>query len=99
MADFCDTTLFKYFNINNLWINIPALLKKEKIELDLIINPKTVENIPIIQLEVAAGAAIACFRAAGLGVPRTRFRPVKKSGDLMLVQSDCFRVDEAYRLV
>jgi UTP--glucose-1-phosphate uridylyltransferase len=53
--------------------------------LDLIVNPKNVEGKKIIQLEVAAGAAISNFKSVGLVVPRKRFLPVKKSGDLLLL--------------
>lgn len=98
-SDFCDVHTFPFFHINNLWVNLKALLAEGAPKLDLIVNPKKVQGTDVIQLEVAAGAAIACFRAAGLVVPRSRFRPVKKTGDLMLVQSDCFSVNERSCLV
>ena len=98
-SNFCDVKTFPFFHINNLWVNLKALLSEGAPQLDLIVNPKKVHDKDVIQLEVAAGAAIACFRAAGLVVPRSRFRPVKKTGDLMLVQSDCFSVNERYCLV
>ena len=93
-ADFCNVDVFPFFHINNLWVNLKALVSEGAPKLDLIVNPKKVQGKDVIQLEVAAGAAIACFKAAGLVVPRSRFRPVKKTGDLMLVQSDCFSVNE-----
>lgn len=97
--DFCDVDTFPFFHINNLWVNLKALLAEGAPKLDLIVNPKKVQGKDVVQLEVAAGAAIACFSAAGLVVPRSRFRPVKKTGDLMLVQSDCFSVNERSCLV
>lgn len=77
--DFQDINVFKYFNTNSMWVNLLALSQK-KLELDLILNPKTVENKKIIQLEVAAGAAVSSFDTAALVVPRSRFLPVKKPG-------------------
>ena len=59
MDDFCDIKMFKSFNVNNLWVNVDALMALDKIELDLIVNPKKAEGIAVIQLEVAAGAAIS----------------------------------------
>lgn len=44
MDDFCNTKVFKYFHINNLWVNLKELMRLEKFELDLIVNPKTVES-------------------------------------------------------
>jgi len=73
MKDFCDTQVFKYFNINNLWVNLNELAKISSVELDLIVNPKTVEGKHIIQLEVAAGAAISSFKSVAVVVPRRRF--------------------------
>lgn len=48
MDDFCDIKMFKYFNINNLWINLPALLKIQEIQLDLLVNPKKVNGKEVI---------------------------------------------------
>lgn len=98
MKDFCDTKQFPFFHINNLWCNLKMLKQLSNIHLDLIVNPKTVQGKKVIQLECAAGAMVANLTAAPLVVPRTRFRPVKKSGDLLLLQSDCFCVDEDFIL-
>lgn len=76
--------MFPHFHINNLWIKLSAL-KAAKKDLDLIVNPKNVQGKAVIQLECAAGAMVANLKAAPLVVPRTRFRPVKKSGDLLLL--------------
>eukprot|EP00703_Trepomonas_sp_PC1_P002704 JAP93902.1 UTP-glucose-1-phosphate uridylyltransferase [Trepomonas sp. PC1] len=98
MGDFCNINVFKYFNVNNLWMNLQELNKSGDLQLDLIVNPKTVDNKKIIQLEVAAGANIANFDSIGLVIPRNRFQPVKKSGDLLLLQSDCFEIQKDFRL-
>lgn len=73
-------------------------MKLGKIDLDLIVNPKKVQGKDVIQLECAAGAMVANVNAVPLVVPRVRFRPVKKSGDLLLLQSDCFVVDDNFIL-
>lgn len=94
---FQDIDRHRYFNTNNLWIRLSAL--KEKLDqgplsLPLIVNRKTVDpadksTTPVYQLETAMGAAIACFERSGaLAVPRTRFAPVKKTSDLMVLRSD-----------
>lgn len=46
------------------------------------------------------GAAIECFQGAGaVSVPRSRFAPVKKCSDLLLLRSDAYVVNEANVLV
>ena len=46
------------------------------------------------------GAAIECFPGAGaVSVPRSRFAPVKKCSDLLLLRSDAYIVNEANVLV
>ena len=47
----------------------------------------------VIQLETASGAAIKNFsNAIGINVPRSRFLPVKKTSDLMLVMSNLYEM-------
>ncbi len=104
-ASFQDITKFKYFNTNNLWINLPALQaelqRRDGIPgLPLIRNAKTVDpgdatSPQVYQLETAMGAALECFEdAAVLRVPRTRFAPVKTTDDLLALWSDCFILDD-----
>ena len=46
------------------------------------------------------GAAIECFAGAGaVNVPRSRFAPVKKCSDLLLLRSDAYEVNAASVLV
>ena len=46
------------------------------------------------------GAAIECFKGAGaVCVPRSRFAPVKKCSDLLLLRSDAYLVDASSVLV
>lgn len=98
---FQDITKHRYFNTNNLWIRLDKL--KEIINdnggfipLPMIKNKKTVDpkddsSQKVIQLETAMGAAIECFKGAtAIVVPRTRFAPVKKCNDLLLLRSDAY---------
>jgi len=92
--------LYRYFNTNNVWINLKALKKlfeeEKAIHLPLIVNPKTLDprdksSPSVLQLETAMGAAISLFDGAtAVRVPRSRFSPVKTCSDLLAVRSDCF---------
>lgn len=70
------------------------------VPLPTILNGKTVDpqqdsSTPVLQLETAMGAAIECFKGAGaVVVPRSRFAPVKKCSDLLLLRSDAYIVNE-----
>jgi phosphoglucomutase len=100
-AAFQDISKHRFFNTNNLWIRLDKL--KEIIDknggfipLPMIMNKKTVDpkddgSQKVVQLETAMGAAIECFEgAAAIVVPRTRFAPVKKCSDLLLLRSDAY---------
>jgi hypothetical protein len=51
-------------------------------------------STPVWQLETAMGAAIECFAGAGaVCVPRSRFAPVKKCSDMLLLRSDAYLVN------
>ena len=104
-AEFQDITVYKYFNTNTLWINLPALktLLKEKgnmIPLPLIINSKTVDprdksSPQVFQLETAMGSALSIFPdGQALRVPRSRFSPVKNCVDLLGLWSDAYILTE-----
>ena len=68
--------------------------------LPLIINPKVVDGTPVYQLETAMGAAISVFNhSKALVVPRTRFAPVKKTGDLLAIWSDLYELNDQYQIV
>jgi len=104
-AEFQDISYYKYFNTNNLWIDLKALqwilISQDGImQLPLIINPKTVDDTPVYQLETAMGAAISVFvRSKALVVPRMRFAPVKKTTDLLALWSDVFDLNDQYQIV
>lgn len=95
----------RFFNTNSLWLRLDLL--KEQLEADsgvlplpMIKNRKTVDprdknSTPVVQLEVAMGAAIECFDGAlAIEVPRSRFAPVKTTGDLLALRSDAYEILE-----
>ena len=107
---FEDIERYRFFNTNNVWINLRALKtlfdRHKMIQLPLILNPKTLDprdnnSPPVYQIESAMGAAISLFDGAtAVNVPRTRFYPVKTCNDLLAVRSDCFvyAEDESLRI-
>lgn len=104
-AIFEDVHTYKYFNTNNLWVNLKALkVELEKhdgfLPLSLIVNPKEVEGEKVYQLESAMGAAISVFEGSkAMIVNRDRFAPVKKTNDLLAIWSDAYTLTDDYKLV
>jgi UTP--glucose-1-phosphate uridylyltransferase len=107
---FRDIERHSTFHANNIWINLEGLNKrmaqrKGVLGLPIIINRKTVDpsdktSPRVVQLESAMGGAIEIFeRSEALLVPRTRFRPVKTTNDLLVMRSDFFSLDDGYRVV
>lgn len=106
---FQDIERFRYFNTNNLWLDLRALsealarcdgvLGLPMIRNQKPIDPQDPSSPPVIQLETAMGAAIASFAGArALQVPRSRFAPVKTTGDLLAIWSDAYRLGEDFRI-
>lgn len=102
---FRDFRRWRYYNTNNLWIDLVVLAQTLEraegvLDLPLIVNRKTVDprdpdSPPVIQLESAMGAAIESFPGASLLlVPRTRFAPVKTTDDLLVLRSDVYEVSD-----
>lgn len=95
---FQDHIRHRYFNTNNLWIDLEALAERigpdKPLVLPLIRNQKTVDprdpdSTPVFQLESAMGSAIAVFPGArAIRVPRSRLVPVKTTADLLRTRSD-----------
>ena len=107
---FADTKRHDTFNANNIWVDLSVLRDRMAeragfLGLPIIINRKTVDpadptSPEVVQLESAMGAAIEVFEGSeALLVPRTRFRPVKTTNDLLVVRSDYFVLDESYHLL
>ena len=109
-ATFQDISRHRYFNTNNLWVHLPSLrqlmlTRSNKLGLPLICNSKTVDprdpdSTPVYQLETAMGSAIAVFSGSqAVRVPRSRFAPVKKTDDLLLVRSDSYVLTSDFNVV
>jgi UTP--glucose-1-phosphate uridylyltransferase len=107
---FQDITRHKYFNTNNLWLDLKAIRQalNERdgiLGLPLIRNrknldPRDSDSPEIYQLETAMGAAIEMFPEAGaLRVPRSRFSPVKTTEDLLALRSDLYVLTPDSRVV
>ncbi|MBW6515749.1 MAG: UTP--glucose-1-phosphate uridylyltransferase [Candidatus Cloacimonetes bacterium] len=105
LGEFQDIELYKFFNTNNLWINLIELKKimvenKNLFMLPIILNTKDVEGTSVIQIETAMGAAISMFSSSkALIVPRERFAPVKKTNDLLTIWSDAYTLTDDFRIV
>ncbi|KPA78586.1 UDP-glucose pyrophosphorylase [Leptomonas pyrrhocoris] len=110
MESFQDIRKYSFFNTNNLWISLPALMETMEqhggtLPLPVIRNEKTVDpsdskSPKVFQLETAMGAAIAMFdHASAIVVPRSRFAPVKTCADLLALRSDAYVITPDSRLV
>jgi UTP--glucose-1-phosphate uridylyltransferase len=106
---FQDIARHRYFNTNNLWVDLPALKQTLTssdgvLDLPLIVNRKTVDptdpaSTAVLQLETAMGSALSSMPAAtAIRVPRSRFSPVKTTSDLLVTRSDAYCIDDGSRL-
>jgi len=102
-TSFTDVERWRWYNTNNIWIDLRALAELQAADpaapdLPLIVNRKTVDpsdpaSTPVIQLESAMGAAIGSVPGArAVHVPRSRFAPVKTTDDLLVVRSDAYEL-------
>lgn len=104
VKEFEDIDFYKYFNTNNLWVNLPALEQKLRendnfLQLTPIMNQKTIDGISVIQLESAMGSAINVFEESqAIVVGRERFVPVKKTNEFLAVRSNAFVIDENWQI-
>jgi UTP--glucose-1-phosphate uridylyltransferase len=106
---FQDIGRHRYFNTNNIWVNLVRLQQlleahNTVLKLPMIRNAKTVDpkdkrSPAVYQLETAMGAAIGVFAGAQvLRVGRNRFMPVKTCEDLLRLRSDIYTLDQDYQL-
>ena len=110
LNEFKSIKKFKYFNTNNIWMNVRAVkrvVENNELEMEIIPNEKSIPadkkgeaDIGIIQLETAVGAAIKHFKNShGVNVPRRRFLPVKTCSDLMLVKSNLYTLSHGQLVI
>ena len=108
-TSFTDVGRWRWYNTNNIWIDLRALRDLQAADqaapdLPLIVNRKTVDprdpaSTPVIQLESAMGAAIGSIPGArAVHVPRSRFAPVKTTDDLLVVRSDAYELTSDGRM-
>ena len=106
---FQDIGRHRYFNTNSIWLRLDVLKDLLAqgggvLPLPMIRNRKTVDprdknSTPVIQLEVAMGAAIECFEGSqAIEVPRSRFAPVKSTADLFALRSDAYHIGDDGRV-
>jgi UTP--glucose-1-phosphate uridylyltransferase len=106
---FQDIGKHKFFNTNNIWVNLQQLAaimaaNHNVLKLPLIRNAKTVDpkdpdSPRVLQLETAMGSAIGVFPGAQvLRVERDRFMPVKTCEDLLRLRSDAYVLDDTCRI-
>jgi UTP--glucose-1-phosphate uridylyltransferase len=109
LEQFQDVARYAYFNTNNLWLHLPTLQRvlTERhgvLGLPLIRNEKPVDptdphSYRTYQLETAMGSAIGVFAGAqAISVPRTRFIPIKKNNDLLVLWSDAYQLTDTCQL-
>ncbi|HEX6519118.1 MAG TPA: UTP--glucose-1-phosphate uridylyltransferase [Streptosporangiaceae bacterium] len=102
-TSFTDVERWRWYNTNNIWIDLRALKDLQAADLaapdlPLIVNRKIVDprdpgSTEVIQLESAMGAAIGSIPGArAVHVPRSRFAPVKTTDDLLVVRSDAYEL-------
>ena len=107
--DFQDIARHRYFNTNNLWLDLAVLGRELErrdgiLGLPLIRNRKTVDprdpsSPPVYQLETAMGSAISVFAGAGAFlIPKRRFAPIKKTNDLLDVRSDNYILGDDFQV-
>jgi UTP--glucose-1-phosphate uridylyltransferase len=97
---FGDFRRWRYYNTNNLWLDLDALAEGGVPELPLIVNRKTLGDTEVIQMESAMGAALGVFDGArAMCVPRSRFIPVKTTDDLLGLRSDVYALGVDGRVV
>lgn len=100
MDSFTDVSKHRYFNTNNLWVDLEAI-DESWTDLPLIVNRKPViphqgDSPEVIQLETAMGAAIGTIKGAqAVEVGRDRFFPVKTTNELLAIRSDLYELDSA----
>ena len=108
-ASFRDFRRWRFYNSNNLWIDLEALDATLRdhggvLALPLIVNPKRVDQADpsspeVVQLETALGSALGVVDGArAMLVPRMRFAPVKSTEDLLVVRSDRYALGDDGRL-
>jgi len=110
LDEFQDVARYRFFNTNNLWIDLRALKAElgkrgAVLGLPMIRNEKPIDPADpasprVFQLETAMGAAISLFDGAiAVRVASDRFAPVKTTNDLLRIRSDAYELSGDFRVV
>jgi UTP--glucose-1-phosphate uridylyltransferase len=105
VEEFKSIDKFQTFNTNNIWVSVAAIKRLVETnglrDMEIIVNPKKLKSgTPVIQLERAMGSAIRFFNNSnGIQVDRSRFLPVKKTDDLLLLRSNVYKLVDDAQLV
>jgi len=106
-GSFQDISKHKFFNTNNLWLNLEKLkqaMGDGVLPLPIIVNEKKMDPASkenpgpkVYQLETAMGAAIASLPGSdAVVVPFDRFAPVKTCNQLFALRSDAYVISEEF---
>ena len=109
LAPLADLTRHRFMSTNNLWFDLaamrcdaarPAGRARPAADQEPQDRRSGRPRQPaVVQLETAMGAAIELFDGAQtVEVDRERFIPVKTTNDLLVLRSDCYGLDDGYRL-
>ncbi|CAL5380753.1 unnamed protein product [Camellia sinensis] len=89
---------FRLCDTSNLWVNLKAikgLVETDALNMENYPVSKKVNNDEIRLQETEARSAIRFFdRAIGVTVPQSRFQPMTRTSDLLVVQSDLYTYTE-----
>ncbi|PRP89047.1 UDP-glucose pyrophosphorylase [Planoprotostelium fungivorum] len=89
---------FKWWNTNNMWVrinNIWNMLKLQALDLDFIVKYRISGGRNVAQIETPAAMSIHSFkRAVGITVPRSRYRPINSTAQLLASQSNIFTFED-----
>jgi len=91
-------SVFKYWNTNNIWVklrNVNNLLRLGSLEFDFIVKTRNIKGRGVVQIETPVAMAIHNFKnSAAIYVPRSRHKPVKKTSQLLQVQSELYDIEK-----
>jgi len=88
---------FKFWNTNNIWVKAKVLadkLKDKSLDIDFTVKYRSLNGRSVMQVETPASMAIHSFeRKNFLLVPRSRFKPIKTTSQLLQVQSNMYSIE------
>jgi len=90
-------TNYKFWNTNNIWVKASVLaekLKDKSLDMDFTVKYRSMNGRSAMQVETPASMAIHSFeKKSFLLVPRSRFKPIKTTSQLLQVQSNMYSIE------